>query len=215
MGRRFDRNGMFYKNRFSFVSLLIILGMYFIATSYYDPSSVVRKGSAMVTGEGTPKIGGDFSVIDHNGVVFTQENLKDKYSLVFFGFTHCPDICPTAMTVLSEVYDKLSDKQKSQTQVIMASIDPERDTVAVMKDYMAAFNESFIGLSGTEDQMKDMAKKYLVYHVKRPTDDGSTYTVDHSGYVYLLGPDGRYVKHFSHKSNASEIYEGLTSYLRK
>lgn len=215
MARKIKKNGMIYQNRFTFVSVLVILGMYFIAQSFYDPSSMVRKGSAVIMGEGVPNIGGEFSVMNHEGVPFTDENLKNKYSLIFFGFTHCPDICPTALSVLADAYSRLSKAQSENVQVIMASVDPLRDTAKVMSEYVPAFNKKFIGLTGTEAQMKDMAKKYLVYFAKRPVDEYGNYNVDHSGYIYLIGPDGRYMKHFSHKSTADEIVDSLKSYLVK
>tara|TARA_R110000868_G_scaffold190862_2_gene434943 strand:- start:9542 stop:10189 length:648 start_codon:yes stop_codon:yes gene_type:complete len=215
MARKLDRDGMFYKNRYTFVSVIVILGMYFIAQSYYDPSSIVRTGAAVVAGEGTPDIGGEFSAVNHKGQPFTEDNLQGKYSLVFFGFTHCPDICPTALSVLSDVYTGLSPKHQSNLQVIMASVDPLRDTVETMGEYVPAFHESFIGLTGTEAQMKEMAKAYLVYFAKHPADKDGNYTVDHSGYIYLIGPDGRYVKHFSHKDTADDIRQSLQSYLTK
>lgn len=215
MARKLKKDGMFYQNRYTFVSIIVILGMYFIAQSYYDPASMVRKGAAVVTGEGVPNIGGEFNVLDHEGKAFTQANLQNKYSLIFFGFTHCPDICPTALTVLTDVYSRLSEVQRTNVQVMMASVDPGRDTVKVMSEYVAAFDESFIGLTGTEAQMKDMAKKYLVYFAKHPADELGNYNVDHSGYIYLIGPDGRYMKHFSHKSSADEIAKSLQSYLIK
>ena len=215
MARKLDRKGAIYKNRYTFISLMVILAMYFIATSYYDPSSSVRKGAAVVTGQGAPKIGGEFSVLNHKGEPVTENILNDKYSLIFFGFTHCPDICPTSMLVLNDVYDKLSETQQSKLQVILASIDPERDTPAVMKDYVKTFNEKFIGLTGSVDQMKDMAKKYLVYHVKKEPDGNGNYSMDHSGFIYFMGPDGRYVKHFSHKDKAEDILKTVQSYVRK
>lgn len=215
MARKLDRQGAIYKNRYTFISLMVILAMYFIATSYYDPNSVVRKGSAVVTGQGAPKIGGEFSVLNHNGEPVTANILKGKYSLIFFGFTHCPDICPTSMLVLNDVYDSLTEKQQSQVQVILASIDPERDTPAVMKDYVKTFNDNFIGFTGSAQQMKDMAKKYLVYHVKKEPDESGAYSMDHSGFIYFMGPDGRYVKHFSHKDKAEDILKAVQSYVRK
>lgn len=213
MAKKFKKDSMFFKNRHTILSLLVILGMYFIATSFYDPESVVRKGSAVVTGTGTPNIGGDFEVVNHKGETVNQTMLDGKYSLIFFGFTHCPDVCPTSLLTLSDVYAGLSDKQKSKVQIVLATVDPERDTVAVMKDYVQTFHSDFIGLTGTPEQMKNMAKKYLVYHVKRPSDDG--YTMDHSGYIYFVGPDGRYVKHFRHEDKAADILKTVQSYVRK
>ena len=189
--------------------------MYLIASNYYDPQSTVRKGSAVVTGSGAPQIGGDFEVVNHKGEAMTQAMLEGKYSLIFFGFTHCPDICPSSMIILNDVYDGLSEKQQSKVQVILTSIDPERDTPEVLNDYVKAFNEDFIGLTGSPEQIKDMAKKYLVYHVKKQPDEDGNYNMDHSGYIYFMGPDGRYVKHFSHKDTAADILSIVKGYVRK
>jgi protein SCO1/2 len=215
MSRKLNRDGAFYKNRYSFMSLMIILAMYFIASNYYDPEGVVRKGSSVVTGTGAPNIGGDFSVLNHDGEVVTQAILDGKYSLIFFGFTHCPDICPSSMLVLNDVYLGLTEKQRQKVQVVLTSIDPERDTPEIMKDYVKTFHDDFIGLTGAKEQIKDMAKKYLVYHVQTEPDADGNYSVDHSGYIYFMGPDGRYMKHFSHKDKAEDILTVVQSYLRK
>lgn len=215
MSRKFNVDGMFYKNRHTFLSLLIILGMYLIASSYYNPESAVRKGSSVVTGTGAPDIGGDFTVVNQNNETVTQSILDGKYSLIFFGFTHCPDVCPSSMMMMNDVYLGLSDKQREKVQVILTSIDPERDTPEIMKDYVKTFHEDFIGLTGTKEQIKTMAKEYLVYHVKTEPDADGNYNIDHSGFIYFMGPDGRYMKHFSHKDKSEDILKTVQSYLRK
>lgn len=206
---------MLYKNRYTFLSLILLCGMYMIFNLYYSPESAVRKGVAMVGGEGQAHIGGEFDLVDGSGKPFTQKNLIGKMNLLFFGFTFCPDICPQGLSTMGLVYNDLPEDMHSNVQVIFVSVDPERDTPQVIKPYVEAFNENFIGLTGTKEQVKKAADAYLVYYAKDENATGDDYLVSHSGYIYLMGPDGKYIKHFSHKSDVQEISSTLKTLLQK
>lgn len=136
-------------------------------------------------------IGGPFQLVDTNGATVDQSVLKGKWSVVFFGFTHCPDICPTTMFELGQVEPLLGDKANN-FQAVLISVDPARDTVAQMKAYIAnpAFPKRVIGLTGSAAQVDAAAKAYRVYY--RKSGDGPDYNVDHVAYSYLMNPKGRF-----------------------
>lgn len=136
-------------------------------------------------------IGGPFQLVDTNGATVDQSVLKGKWSVVFFGFTHCPDICPTTMFELGQVEPLLGDKA-NDFQAVLISVDPARDTVAQMKAYIAnpAFPKRVIGLTGSAAQVDAAAKAYRVYYKR--SGDGPDYNVDHVAYSYLMNPKGRF-----------------------
>lgn len=206
---------MFHRNRYTFLSLLLLTGMFMIYSLYYDPASPARKFTAMVEGSGEAKIGGPFELVTGEGKAFTQENLRGQFSMIFFGFTFCPDICPQGLSMMASVYDQLDEKQQKMLQPIFVSLDPERDDQEVIQEYVEAFHKDMTGLTGTLDQVKDMANKYLVYRVKNKPDEDGNYMISHSGYVYLMGPDGKYVKHFDHRTPEEEVLTGLRKFLQK
>ncbi len=136
-------------------------------------------------------VGGPFQLVDTNGATVDQSVLKGKWSVVFFGFTHCPDICPTTMFELGQV-EPLLGARADDFQAVLISVDPARDTVAQMKAYIAnpAFPKRVIGLTGSAAQVDAAAKAYRVYYKK--SGDGPDYNVDHAAYSYLMNPKGRF-----------------------
>ena len=139
----------------------------------------------------TAAVGGPFQLVDTNGRTVDQSVLKGKWSVVFFGFTHCPDICPTTLFELGQVETLLGPKA-GEFQSVLISVDPQRDTVAQMKAYMAnpAFPKRSLGLTGTPAQADAAAKAYKVYYQK--SGEGPDYTVNHAAYSYLMNPKGRF-----------------------
>jgi protein SCO1/2 len=142
-------------------------------------------------------IGGPFKLTDQNGKVFTDQDLKGRPFLVFFGFTHCPDVCPTALFEVSEILRKLGP-DADRTRALFITVDPERDTPAVIKDYLSSFDPHLIGLTGDAAAIAAVAKAYRVYFKKVPLDQGG-YTMDHTAIVYLMDKEGRFVAPFSLK----------------
>jgi protein SCO1/2 len=140
-------------------------------------------------------IGGKFSLIDDNGKPFTDAELKGKWHLVFFGYTHCPDVCPTALNDLSLALDKLGAK-KSKIEIVFITVDPERDTPAVLKSYVESFGGAIVGLTGTPDAVAQAAQDYRVYYAKHPRADGG-YDMDHSALIYVMDPEGRFTATFT------------------
>lgn len=148
-------------------------------------------------GIGKPLIGGNFSLIDTESKPFTQENLKnDKkvFSIVYFGFTHCPDVCPDELDKLGEMLDELKSKDGIELQPLFITCDPARDTPAVIKQYLEDFHPSIVGLTGTYDAVKNVCKKYRVYFSTPPdVQPGQDYLVDHSIFFYLMDSEGNFV----------------------
>jgi protein SCO1/2 len=150
------------------------------------------------TGTGTVQaaaIGGPFNLIDQNGQPFSDKDLKGKFFLVFFGFTHCPDVCPTTLFEISEIMRNLGP-EADHTAALFISVDPERDTPEAMKDYLASFDPHIRGLTGDAPALSAVAKAYRVYYKKVPLDGGD-YTMDHTAIVYLMDKDGRFVAPFN------------------
>jgi len=140
-------------------------------------------------------IGGPFHLIDQDGQPFSDRDLKGKTFLVFFGFTHCPDICPTTLFEMSEIMRDLGP-EADRTAALFISVDPERDTPQAMKDYLSSFDPHVRGLTGDAAALAAVAKAYRVYYRKVPVDGGD-YTMDHTAIVYLMDKQGRFVSPFN------------------
>lgn len=155
-------------------------------------------------------IGGPFALTDQNGRTVTEKDLLGKPTLIFFGYTHCPDVCPTTLFEVSEVFAKLGKDKK--VQGIFITVDPERDTQAMMKDYLASFDARILGLSGSEAATESVKKAYRVYARKVPGQNGD-YTMDHSAIVYLMDSRGRFVNAFNLQRPPEEAAKELAKYL--
>ena len=144
-----------------------------------------------VAASGQPLVGGDFTLVNQDGRTVDQTLLNGKWSLVFFGFTYCPEFCPTTLAELAAVQQQLGDKAKD-LQIVFISIDPQRDTPRQLKDYLSSdgFPKGTIGLTGTPEQVAQAAKAYRAFYQK--VGEGEAYTMNHSLTVYLMGPDGRF-----------------------
>ena len=168
-------------------------------------------------GAGAPKeepplagasIGGDFTLANSKGEPVRWGDFAGKYRVVYFGYAFCPDICPTDMQRVAQGLKalKASDPEKAaKIQPIFITIDPERDTPALLKGYVPNFGPTFIGLTGTPEQVAAVARAYRVYYQKVPGKDGGPYLMDHSSIIYLLDRNGRFVTHFTHDAKAEAI----------
>ena len=139
----------------------------------------------------TPRVFSDFELLDHHGEVFSKEQLKGKWSMIFFGFTQCPDICPTTLATLNQTYSKLKETEKDNLQILMVSLDAERDTVEKLAQYMPYFNSDFIGVTGNKHLIRRFTAEINVAYNKVPLE-GEDYTVDHSTQIVLINPKGDY-----------------------
>jgi protein SCO1/2 len=156
-------------------------------------------------------IGGPFQLTDQNGKAVTDKNLKGKPTLIFFGYTHCPDVCPTSLFEISEVLRAMG-KDADKVNAVFISVDPERDTPATMKDYLSSFDPHLEGLSGDPAETAKVITSYRVYAKKVPTKDGD-YTMDHTALIYLMDRDGRFVSPFNMKRTPEEAAADLKRYL--
>jgi protein SCO1/2 len=169
---------------------------------------------APVHSNGGGLIQGNFSLTGANDKAVTEQDFRGKYMLVYFGFTHCPDICPTTLLLMQNVISRMKPSARD-VQPIFISIDPERDTPKVASDYASHFGADMIGLSGTPEQIKTVAENYKIYYSKVEAKDSALgYMMDHSGFIYLMGTDASYLTHFPHNVSERELEEGLRKYVR-
>jgi protein SCO1/2 len=170
------------------------------------------QGPAVQT-SGKALIGGPFALVDQTGKTVTDQDFRGRYMLAFFGFTHCPDICPAELQVMSAALDALGPKADSVVPIFI-TLDPERDTQAAMGAYVKNFGPRFVGLTGSSEQIAAAAKAYRVAYSKFQQDKTSRdYSIDHSALVYLMGKDGEYITHFAYGTPASQMTETLRRYL--
>lgn len=190
--------------------IIIILSLIIAAISMYLLLAV-ELPSKPLSGEGgssdlSDAIGGEFTLTDHNGNEFNSNQLKGKLSLVYFGFTYCPDVCPTSLQKISNVIDTL-DKYQIDVVPVFITIDPSRDTQQVLQEYLGHFNKKLIGLTGSEEKIKEVSDKFKVYYAKTNDATNTDYMMDHSSFLYLMDKDFKYKKHFYLKSSPEEIIE--------
>ena len=156
-------------------------------------------------------IGGPFQLTDQAGQTVTEKSLQGRPTLIFFGFTHCPDVCPTSLFEMSEVLRAMG-KDADRVNAYFISVDPERDTSAAMKDYLSSFDPHLKGLSGDPDQTAKVVSAYRVYAKKVPLKDGD-YTMDHTALIYLMDRDGKFVAPFNLKRTPEDAAADLKRYL--
>jgi protein SCO1/2 len=156
-------------------------------------------------------VGGPFKLTDQNDKPITDQDLKGHPFLVFFGFTHCPDVCPTTLFEISEIFRTLGPNTKD-LRALFVTVDPERDTPAVMKDYLSSFDPRVVGVTGDPAAIAAVEKSYRVYAKKVPLDGGN-YTMDHTALVYLMDKDGHFVAPFNMKRRPEEAAADLKRYL--
>ncbi len=158
-------------------------------------------------------IGEAFSLVDGQGDPVTQETLKGRFLLVYFGYTSCPDICPTKLFTMTNALDTLeasAPERAAQVTPVFITLDPKRDTPERMGEYIRHFHPRFIALSGSAEEIAAAAKAYKIYYREVSTDDGLDYVLDHTSYIFLMGPDGKYIAHFNTTLDSEQLAEQLT-----
>ncbi len=163
-------------------------------------------------GEGTPQVGGDFSLVNQDGLAVTNKDFLGKIMLVFFGFTSCPDICPVASATYAKILESLGDKAQ-QVAPVFITVDPEVDTPEVLKEYLGKIDKRIIGLTGTDEQVEKAASAYKAYFAKTKNEAGAD-QVDHSGFIYIIDKNGAYVQHFPYDAGADEIVSAISKLLK-
>jgi cytochrome oxidase Cu insertion factor (SCO1/SenC/PrrC family) len=160
-------------------------------------------------GSGVALVGGPFTMVNQKGEVVTEKTFLGKPMLLFFGFTFCPDVCPTELQVMTAAITELGDAGRD-IQPILVSVDPERDTPEVLANYVSNFGDTVVGLTGSAQQVAAMAGVYRVFYAKQENPkDPKNYQMDHSAIIYLMGADGKFLKHFSYTTDAKALAEGL------
>jgi len=168
---------------------------------------------------GRVNVGGDFTLVDQNGVTRTQADFAGKYTLIYFGFTYCPDVCPTALDVMGramEIVAQSAPDKAAAIQPLFISVDPARDTVEALADYVRYFHPRLVGLTGSPEQIKLALQRYKVYaaRVATPEEGSDSYTMDHSSLFYLMDQQNRFVHHFDHTKSPEEMAVDLLKYVR-
>ncbi|HWA91361.1 MAG TPA: SCO family protein [Rhizomicrobium sp.] len=146
------------------------------------------------TQSGTALVGGPFKLIDQDGHARSDADYRGRYLLIYFGYSFCPDVCPTTLALMGNALDRLGPK-RTRIVPMFVTVDPERDTPQVLKPYMKSFGPDFVGLTGDRAHIKQVAREYHVYIAKHPLPGGN-YAMDHSGVIYLMGPDGKFVTYY-------------------
>ncbi len=190
---------------------LIVGGI--VALAVFPEARARLMPAAGVKVVGQALIGGPFALTDHTGKRVTDQDFRGRYTLVLFGFTFCPDICPSALQVMSAALDRLGPKADRFVPVLI-TVDPERDTPMQLASYVQSFHPRLVGLTGSSAEIEAVVKAYRVY-VKKVPDPKSTagYSIDHTSLIYVMGPDGAYVTHFAHTTNADVMAERLAKLL--
>jgi len=181
-----------------FLGLAVLLGVLAYDFRAFFPSGLDGEQVAPVS------IGGEFTLVDQNGVTRHSADFRGKLMLVYFGYTFCPDACPTALQDMSHAIDLLGPKGDA-VQPIFITIDPARDTVEQMKLYASNFHPRLIALTGTPEQVAEAAKAYRVYYEKGKSTNGDDYLMDHTAFIYLMARDGKYLSHFPPGTTAEQM----------
>ena len=167
-----------------------------------------------VVTSGKAEIGGPFSLITHDGRAVTEKDFYGQPTLVFFGFTYCPDICPLTLELISATLNALGPLA-DDIQPLFISVDPERDTPEVMADYIQHFDERIVGLTGSVEAVQQVTAAYRVYVQKKPLEGSADYLVDHTSLIYLMDAEGHYLAHYADLFTAEQIAQKITQILGK
>ncbi|XP_071722845.1 protein SCO1 homolog 1, mitochondrial-like [Rutidosis leptorrhynchoides] len=206
----------------SWLSFLLLVATGAGVVFYYDQekkrhieeintsSTAVKQGPSA----GKAAIGGPFKLVDHNGKSVTENDFKGKWTLIYFGFTHCPDICPDELQKLATAIDKIKAKAGFEIVPVFISVDPERDSVEQVREYVKEFHPKLIGLTGDPEEIKKAARAYRVYYMKTE-EEGSDYLVDHSIIMYLMDPNMEFVKFFGKNNDVEALTEGIINEIKQ
>jgi cytochrome oxidase Cu insertion factor (SCO1/SenC/PrrC family) len=194
------------RNRQALIPYLLLVAAMAGGLLWHESELVPGLGNSVITGQAD--VGGPFHLIDQNGKAVSDADYRGRYMLIYFGYSFCPDVCPTTLGVMAQALDRLGPERARRIVPIFITIDPERDTPKVLAEYMKAFGPSFIGLTGGEPAIKDAEKKYRVYAVKKPLQAGA-YGMDHSSVLYLMGPNGKLVNFYDEAISPDDLAKDL------
>jgi len=191
----------------AFAALLLAVAVVVLA---YTPWGQSLWQAQVAREMGAAAIGGHFKLTDQNGKLRSDADFRGQYALVFFGYTNCPDVCPTTLQTLTDAMTALGPKADKVTPVFI-TVDPDRDTAKALKDYAANFTPRLVMLTGSPADIAAVAKEYRVYYAK--AGEGPNYAMDHTALIYLMGPDGTYVTHYAPQATADDIAKDLSKRL--
>ncbi|MSP51133.1 MAG: SCO family protein [Alphaproteobacteria bacterium] len=185
--------------------LIVLVAGAAIIVGVYGP----ERGFRIIDDVTSTKVGGPFAMIDHTGKAVTDADYRGKYMLVFFGFTNCPDICPTELQTISAALDLFPPATLERVQPLFVTVDDERDTPAAIKEYLGAFHPRFVGLTGSSAQVAAITKVYRAYALKGPANRDGMFMIEHAGFIYLMSPEGAFVDIFRPGQQPNDLAKKL------
>jgi cytochrome oxidase Cu insertion factor (SCO1/SenC/PrrC family) len=194
-----------FKTKEALIPYLLLVAAMAGGLIWHESENIPGLGRTVTSGR--VEVGGPYSLTDQNGNVVSSADFHGKYQLIYFGYSFCPDVCPTTLGVISQALDKMGVDQ-NRIVPIFITIDPDRDKPGVLKNYMSAFGPRFVGLTGTQAQITAVEKEYRVYAKKQPLAAGG-YGMDHSSVIYLMGADGRLVTFYDELISPDQLEKDL------
>ncbi len=201
------------KDKFDTIVTVAVAAIFFAAILYvflegqnHSSTSQKQEPSSI---ENTASIGGPFILTSHLGETITDRSWPDQFLLIFFGFTHCPDVCPTELAKMKMAFEALPQKIQDKIQPLFITIDPARDDQDTLGAYVGLYHDKLVGLTGTQEQIDAVVNAYRVYAQAQAPDENGYYVVDHSAFIYLMQPDGRLSDVFSHSTSVEELVSGI------
>jgi cytochrome oxidase Cu insertion factor (SCO1/SenC/PrrC family) len=194
------------------VALFVVASLFWSSpAAAADQASAAQMMDDLMYGRGS--VGGPFTLTDQTGRQRSDTEFRGKLMIVYFGYTYCPDICPTDLMAISQALDALGPAARD-VQPVFITIDPERDS-EVLADYLSAFHHSFVGLTGSPEQIRAVANAYKAFYSKVPNDRSNDYSIDHTGVIYLMGRHGEYLGFMPPQTNPDRLTEVLRGKLAK
>ena len=194
-----------FKTKEALIPYLLLIAALAGGLLWHESEMVPGLGRTVISGQ--IAVGGPYALTDQDGKPRASTDFGGKYQLVYFGYTFCPDVCPTTLAVMAAALDKMGVDQNRVVPVFI-TVDPERDNPAALKKYMAAFGPRFVGLTGTPQQIAQVEKEFRVYAKKQPLTDGN-YGMDHSSVMYLMAPDGKLVSFYDEAIMPEDLAKDL------
>jgi protein SCO1/2 len=194
-----------FKTKEALIPYLLLIAALAGGLLWHESETIPGLGRTVVSGQ--IAVGGPYALTDQDGKPRASTDFRGKYQLVYFGYSFCPDVCPTTLAVMAAALDKMGVDQNRIVPVFI-TVDPARDSPPVLKKYMAAFGPRFVGLTGSAQQIAQVEKEFRVYAKKQPLADGN-YGMDHSSVIYLMGPDGKLVSFYDEAISPEDLAKDL------
>ena len=194
-------------------SVVLVISAAFAIWLVNQELSARNSGGGLSRIAGAVQVGGPFELVDDTGAAVTDRSFGDRHKLIFFGYTFCPDVCPTELARMASALDQLDETEVARLQPLFVTIDPERDSPELMADYVALFHPDIVGLTGSAEQIAEIARAYRVFYAKAETDDPDYYLMDHSSFTYFMAPDGSNIAVFPYNTAPDEMADAIRAAL--